>query len=111
MPAIKLVRHTVSNLADSGRPGNNRKVMPSMGHKAAQQRLHDNAIDRQTAVEERAEERAARTDEQQLATLDSRLGANMGARKERRRLNVCIARSGNKQAIATPTTRKGKKRR
>ena len=110
MPAIKLVRHTVSNLADSGRPGNNRKVMPSMGHKAAQQRLHDNAIDRQTAVEERAEERAARTDEQQLATLDSRLGANMGARKERRRLNVCIARSG-KQAIAAPTARKGKKRR
>lgn len=111
MPAIKLARHAVSNLADSGRPGNNHKAMPSAAHKAAQQKLHYRAIDREASLEDRIKERAHRPDEQQLAVLDSRLGANTGARKERRRLNACIARSGNKQAAAAPTTRKGNKRR
>jgi len=54
---------------------------------------------RREAAAEMAEARSNRTDEQQLARLDSMLGEGMGARKERARLTARIAKRATEKPV------------
>ncbi len=52
--------------------------------------MHHRKLARQTDAKARIEARQSRSDKEQLKTLDSRLGKNIGAKKERTRLNKNI---------------------
>ena len=65
---------------------------------------HPRRLKRQESAKRCAEERASRTDEQQLKHLDKLLGKNKGAKKERARLKNKI-----KNAKAKTPNKKGEK--
>lgn len=68
----------------------------------------DRREDRQAQAKERAEDRGRRDARAQLAVLDYRLGEDLGAKKERARLQLQLAPDKSKLVSATPV-KKGKK--
>ena len=66
---------------------------------AGKKNMHHRKLSRQTDAKVRIEARQNRSDKEQLKVLDSRLGKNLGAKKERIRLNKNI-----KQTKKTKTT-------
>lgn len=72
-----------------------------------------NVLARQTRAQERQMYRATLTTAQQLATLDVRLGKDMGATRERARLHALLLKPVEVPAqkqIQMETTKKGKNR-